>query len=220
MTTTTLTARIDCTLLRGQNNREHHRARAARVVAEREATRLALSSGDWRGDVVSLRRPELGARVTIVRPFVSTALDSDNLSAACKAVRDEVAAFLGVDDASPRLHWVYLQAPAAVLGSSVKAAVVNRRGRVTRKATTRPSKDHDTRPLLRIEVLPVGDIDPQQQRIAALQAAVARCRGAMTEARNLAVTSSIAHFCPHQATQLADGLDKALAETVDNQERP
>jgi hypothetical protein len=168
--TTTLTARIDCTLLRGQNNREHHRARAARVVAEREATRLALSSGDWRGDAVSLRRPELGARVTIVRPFVSTALDSDNLSAACKAVRDEVAAFLGVDDASPRLHWVYLQAPAAVLGSSVKAAVVNRRGRVTRKATTRPSKDHDTRPLLRIEVLPVGDIDPQAQALAQAEA--------------------------------------------------
>jgi len=163
---TTLTARIETTLARGQNNREHHRVRAARVVAEREATRLSLSSGDWRGDAVSLRRLELGARVTIVRPFVSTPLDSDNLSAACKAVRDEVAAFLGVDDASARLHWVYLQSPAAVTGRS------------TKPGRTRASTDHDTSPLVRIEVMPVEDIDPQQQRIRTveglLQAAEAR----------------------------------------------
>jgi len=155
---TTITARIDVTLLRGQNNREHHRARAARVAAERLATRLALADGDWRGEPVSLRRPELGARVTIIRPFVSTALDGDNLSAACKAVRDEVAAFLGVDDASARLHWVYLQSPAVVLGRS------------TKPGRTRPSTDHDTRPLLRIEVLPVESIDPQAEALAQAEA--------------------------------------------------
>lgn len=155
---TTITARVDVTLARGQNNREHHRVRAARVAAEREATRLALAAGDWRGDPVSLRRAELGARVTIVRPFVTTRLDTDNLSAACKAVRDEVAAFLGVDDASARLHWVYLQSPAVVLGSSKKP------GR------TRASTDHDTRPLVRIEVLPVADIDPQAQALAQAEA--------------------------------------------------
>jgi hypothetical protein len=155
---TTITARVDIQLARGQNNREHHRVRAARVAAEREATRLALAAGDWRGDPVSLRRAELGARVTIVRPFVTTALDNDNLSAACKAVRDEVAAFLGVDDASARLHWVYLQSPAPVLGRS------------TKPGRTRPSTDHDTRPLVRIEVLPVEDIDPQVRAIRVLRA--------------------------------------------------
>ncbi len=155
---TTITTRIDTQLARGQNNREHHRVRANRVAAEREATRLALAAGDWRGDPVSLRRAELGARVTIVRPFVTTPLDNDNLSAACKAVRDEVAAFLGVDDASARLHWVYLQSPALVLGRS------------TKPGRTRASTDHDTRPLLRIEVLPVGDIDPQAQALAQAEA--------------------------------------------------
>lgn len=158
MTTTTITARIDVTLLRGQNNREHHRVRAARVAAEREATRLALAAGDWRGDPVSLRRAELGARVTIVRPFVTTPLDGDNLSAACKAVRDEVAAFLGVDDASARLHWVYLQSPAVVTGRS------------TKPGRTRPSTDHDTRPTVTIEVMPVADIDPQAQALAQAEA--------------------------------------------------
>jgi hypothetical protein len=155
---TTITARVETTLARGQNNREHHRVRANRVAAEREATRLALAAGDWRGDPVSLRRAELGARITIVRPFVTTALDGDNLSAACKAVRDEVAAFLGVDDASARLHWVYLQSPAPVLGRS------------TKPGRTRPSTDHDTRPLVRIEVMPVADIDPQAQALAQAEA--------------------------------------------------
>lgn len=154
----TLTARIETTLLRGQNNREHHRVRAVRVAAEREATRLALADGDWRGDPVSLCRPELGARVTIVRPFVIKRLDGDNLTAACKAVRDEVAAFLGVDDASARLHWVYLQSPAVVTGRS------------TKPGRDRASPDHDTRPLVRIEVLPVGDIDPQRRAIRVLRA--------------------------------------------------
>ena len=154
----TLTARIDVTLLRGQNNREHHRVRAARVAAERLATLAALAAGDWRGDPVSLRRPELGARVTLVRPFVSTPLDGDNLSAAFKAPRDAVAQFLGVDDASDRLHWVYLQSPAVVLGRS------------TKPGRTRASTDHDTRPLVRIEVMPVESIDPQAEALAQAEA--------------------------------------------------
>ena len=150
----TLTARVDVTLLRGQNNREHHRVRAARVAAEREATLAALAAGDWRGDPVSLRRPELGARITLVRPFVATPLDSDNLSAACKAPRDAVAQFLGVDDASARLHWVYRQEPAVVTGKS------------TKPGKSRASPDRDTRPTVLIEVMPVANIDPQAEALA------------------------------------------------------
>jgi hypothetical protein len=169
MTTTTVTARIAITLQRGQNNREHHRVRAERVKAEREATLAALWAAQWSGPAVSLRRPELGARVTLVRPFVSLPLDSDNLSAAFKAPRDAIAQALGVDDGSARLHWVYLQEPAAVVGSSTKAGKVSRRGKVLRKPTTRPSKDHDTRPTVRIEVMPLEDIDPQQRAIRVLR---------------------------------------------------
>ena len=157
MTTTTLTARINVTLGRGQNNREHYRVRAIRVLAEREATTHALAAGDWRGECVSLRRLEIGARVTLVRPYSVTPLDSDNLSASFKAVRDAIAAFLGVDDASARLHWIYQQQPAVVLGTSRKPG------------KTRASPDRDTRPMVRIEVMPVEDIDPQQQRIAQLE---------------------------------------------------
>lgn len=155
---TTLTSRIDVTLMRGLNNREHHRLRANRVAAEREATLAALAAGDWRGDPVSLRRLELGARVTLTRPYQVTPLDSDNLSASCKAVRDGVAEFLGLDDASDRLHWVYRQEPAVVLGRS------------TKPGKTRASPDRDTRPTVTIEVLPVERIDPQAEALAQAEA--------------------------------------------------
>jgi len=155
---TTLTARIDVKLGRGQNEREHHRVRANRVQAERQATGLALSFGEWAGACQSLRRPELGASVTLTRPFVAVPLDSDNLSAAFKAPRDAIATFLGVDDGSNRLHWVYRQERARVVGKSQKAG------------KSRPSLDHDTRPTVRIEVLPIEDIDPQRRAVRILRA--------------------------------------------------
>jgi hypothetical protein len=107
---------------------------------------------------VSLRRTELGARITLVRPYQVTPLDSDNLSASCKAVRDAIAQFLGVDDASDRLHWVYRQEPAVLLGKS------------TKPGKSRASPDRDTRPTVTIEVMPVEDIDPQAQALAQAEA--------------------------------------------------
>jgi hypothetical protein len=98
-----------------------------------------------------------------------------------------------------------------VLGASVKAAAVNRRGRVTRKATTRPSKDHDTRPLLRIEVLPVGDIDPQQRAIRVLRRCLEFIASSYDHDDDAHQYGTPCRCC------LAE---KALAVTADNQERP
>ena len=162
MTHPTLTARIGISLLRGQNNREHHRVRAKRVAAEREATLAALDDVQWSTDslevLATLCEPDVGARVTLVRPYQVTPLDSDNLSASFKAVRDAIAEFLGLDDASDRLHWVYRQEPAVVLGRSKKPG------------KTRASPDRDTRPTVLIEVLPVEDIDPNVRAIRVLRA--------------------------------------------------
>ena len=157
----TLTARIDVTLLRGQNNREHHRVRAKRVAAEREATLDALwaaASPDYCRAASLGAHPHLGARITLTRPYQVTRLDSDNLSASFKSVRDAVAEQLGVDDASDRLHWVYRQEPAAVLGKSKKPG------------KSRASPDRDTRPTVLIEVMPVEDIDPNVRAIRVLRA--------------------------------------------------
>lgn len=162
MTHPTLTARIGITLLRGQNNREHHRVRAKRVAAEREATLAALDDVQWSTDslevLATLCEPDVGARVTLVRPYQVTPLDSDNLSASFKAPRDAIAEFLGLDDASDRLHWVYKQEPAVVLGKS------------TKPGKSRASPDRDTRPTVLIEVLPVERIDPQAEALAQAEA--------------------------------------------------
>jgi hypothetical protein len=48
--------------------------------------------------------------VTLVRITPSSrGLDDDNLASAFKAIRDEVAKWLGVDDRDPRVSWKYAQ---------------------------------------------------------------------------------------------------------------
>lgn len=88
----------------GLNAREHHMARASRVAKERRATRLALLA-----DASGLAGVGGVGRVLFTR--ASPALcDDDNLAGACKAVRDEVAAFLGVSDGpSGGVEWRYDQ---------------------------------------------------------------------------------------------------------------
>lgn len=77
------------------NGREHWAARARRVKKERRDTALALS---WH------ERPALPVVVTLVR-CAPRFLDDDNATASMKAVRDEVASWLGVDDRDPRVSF-------------------------------------------------------------------------------------------------------------------
>jgi hypothetical protein len=72
----------------GMNSREHWRQRAKRVKAERLAV--------WAHQ--ALDRPALPLRVTLTRVAPSNGLDDDNLASALKSVRDQIAAWLGVDD--------------------------------------------------------------------------------------------------------------------------
>jgi hypothetical protein len=130
---------IDVTLGRGQNMREHYRVRANRVKEERTATMVGLYNA-----ALQWTRPLQGgegARVTLMRPIARIPLDSDNLSGAFKGVRDEVAAFLGVDDRSDRIHWIYTQ-----------------------------ERGKGLKPTITIEVMPVADIDPQVKRVRELDA--------------------------------------------------
>lgn len=75
--------------------REHWAQRSRRVKRERAAVRIVLAPN---------RPPSLPVIVTMVRCSVGT-LDGDNAVGSMKAVRDEVAAWLGVDDADPRVTW-------------------------------------------------------------------------------------------------------------------
>lgn len=98
----------------GGNNREHHYARARRVKREREAVAWVL---------LGKPRPALPVVAHLVRLAPSNGLDDDNLRQALKAVRDQVAVWLGVDDRDPRVTWTYGQQRAA-WGVRIEAATV------------------------------------------------------------------------------------------------
>lgn len=74
--------------------------------------------------------PTLPCVVVLHRVGTTTRLDTDGLAQALKAVRDEVAAWLGLptnkrgqaDDADPRVTWLYSQETAGK-GHSVKIGV-------------------------------------------------------------------------------------------------
>jgi hypothetical protein len=84
------------------NMREHWSARHKRRRAQRNAAWAVTC------EPVVLGLATLPAVVTLTR-IAPRRLDSDNLLGALKAIRDGVADALGVDDADPRLRWVYQQ---------------------------------------------------------------------------------------------------------------
>lgn len=88
------------------NRREHHFARSRRVKAEREATQWSL---------VGKERPALPVVVLLTREAMRE-MDTDGLAASFKGVRDQVACWLRLDDADPRVEWRYAQQKAKDYG--------------------------------------------------------------------------------------------------------
>ncbi|QRK06038.1 hypothetical protein JQX13_38825 [Archangium violaceum] len=84
------------------NLREHPMARYRRTDAQKRATRRRCP--EWTAG------PLVVVRLTRVSP---RQLDDDNVRGALKSVRDAVATWLRVDDASPLVRWEYLQAKGA-----------------------------------------------------------------------------------------------------------
>lgn len=92
------------------NAREHWAVRARRVRAERQATAWALAQIGC----TPAQRAEIVTRCPVVRITRligprGRELDDDNLCSAMKGLRDEVAHWLGADDADKRIAWVYAQ---------------------------------------------------------------------------------------------------------------
>jgi hypothetical protein len=80
------------------NLREHWAAKHKRTDAQKRATRAKCPP--WTGG------PLLVVTLTRVAP---RRLDDDNLRGALKSVRDAVATWLRIDDASPLVRWEYAQ---------------------------------------------------------------------------------------------------------------
>ena len=90
------------------NLREHWAAKAKRVQIQREAVAwcwLALPlAGRWNVK----NQLAAGLVITLTR-IASRDLDDDNLVRSMKAVRDEIAKQLGIDDRSMLVKWQYAQ---------------------------------------------------------------------------------------------------------------
>lgn len=95
MTTVYLPIRIQSTA----NLRECWQAKARRAKTQRMTAFMAMHGTE---------RPALPVTITLTR-IGAKALDSDNLAAGFKAVRDGVADWLGIDDGSPLVTWRYEQ---------------------------------------------------------------------------------------------------------------
>jgi hypothetical protein len=80
------------------NLREHHFAKARRIARQKSQTRLLCPK--WN------EGPAVRIWMTRISP---RQLDSDNLAAALKAVRDGIASWLRIDDGSPLVEWRYEQ---------------------------------------------------------------------------------------------------------------
>lgn len=102
-------------LVKSANNlREHPMARHERVKKQRRATGYRWPG--WKAG------PLLVVRLTRLAP---RSLDGDNLQGALKGVRDEVAAKLLLDDASPLVRWDYRQEKAPTGKESVRVEVLS-----------------------------------------------------------------------------------------------
>ena len=95
------------------NTREHWAERAKRVKAQRAAVGLMLRANCVanRIEAMFMRLPWTSNGLVVALARVSPrAMDDDGAIAALKHVRDEVAAYFGVNDNDPRIAWRYAQA--------------------------------------------------------------------------------------------------------------
>lgn len=101
------------------NRRDHWAEKHRRSKQQRELTTLLLRSA--KVDKKALCAPFV---VTLTRIAPGTIKDSDNLASSTKAVRDAVAAFLGVDDAdvtgNGSVRWVVLQEKGTQYGLRIE----------------------------------------------------------------------------------------------------
>ncbi len=85
------------------NVREHWATKARRVKYQRSSVAFEMLSRRISGATVAFP-----ATVTLTR-IAPRMLDDDNLARSFKAIRDEVANCLGLDDRDPRISWRYGQ---------------------------------------------------------------------------------------------------------------
>ncbi len=113
-----IVAHIPVRITSTPNERLHWTVKARRVKAQRSASFMALRAAyrappDW---------PRMKVTLTRIAP---RAMDSDNLAAGFKGVRDGVADFLKIDDGSGRVTWEYGQMKGAPKEYAARIEIVD-----------------------------------------------------------------------------------------------
>lgn len=110
-------------LVSAANVHAHWRVRHKHVATERAVVRAMLGprmpqSPTWHV-VIAIRRPR--------------AMDTDNMAMACKAMRDEIADWLGLDDRTDRIAWTIRDdGPIGVRAHQVEVTITGSDDRATR----------------------------------------------------------------------------------------
>lgn len=170
---------IPINLGRGQNNREHWRSTKARADKEKAATTAAVLDALAAQGLTGFTSlgPTTGMRVTFLRPFhAGHPLDTDNLSGAFKYPRDAVARCFGLDDATDRIFWRYVQCKGD---------------------KKRPDGMHAR---CRVEILPAADVDPLKLAVRVLREALMRGYSLTLTSREEAIAQAdqLATFEPQE----------------------
>lgn len=92
------------------NLREHWGAKARRVRHQRETVALFWQTQKLGNRIAVANKIDTGLTLTLTR-IAPRKLDSDNLARSFKAIRDQLAACLAVDDGDECLTWIYAQRP-------------------------------------------------------------------------------------------------------------
>jgi hypothetical protein len=113
MTTQTICVTVPLRIRSEANLREHWRTKHKRSKEQKFIVGVALAK----------HRPPAVEKIeiTLTRQGVRK-LDDDNLAGGCKGVRDQIAAWLGIDDGSDRLTWRYRQEKSKEYGLVIHVA--------------------------------------------------------------------------------------------------
>lgn len=107
-------------LVSAPNKREHWGEKAARAKRHRKCARIAWTAAGYAA-------PPPPYVVTLRRLYTAPAkkMDGDNYQASLKAIRDEVATCLGIDDGDARIDFVYEQVEVETGDNHVEVSVLS-----------------------------------------------------------------------------------------------
>jgi hypothetical protein len=108
---------IPVRILSEMNRRDHWRKRNARFRAQQTEVFFALRVFAEAMKLITSGDAEIVVTLTRLDPQM---LDTDNLASGFKAVRDQVAKQLGIDDGSDRIEWIYRQAKARTYSAQIR----------------------------------------------------------------------------------------------------